>query len=415
MTPSLHERLRDAADPVPAPPDGFALALRRGEQLRRRAMTIRLSAIPVVLLAVAVIAVSTLNGSGQALHTVGRPGDPEAPTTTTLAHPVSDPRVAAARPAVAAAAATRRTPDATVPPAPSVTRPSNPVPPLAVQFDHPAPPGTRIAFSRTDGTYTMALDGSDPERLIAGHQSSPLGWSPDGTKLLLEATDASYHASLVSLNVRTGQQSVLVNDLTNDVRGAGWSPDGSRIAYSLNNQAMGTWAVGMVNPDGSGAHTVVDNVGFEMWMADSRIIVWGSGCPNYTCTMKPDGSDMQPFTLPIPGNLLAVSPNGEWVAYEDPGTLGLRLIHPDGSGDHAVGQTPISGAAFTPDSNRIVYGRSYVSQGLCGYPFPNCQDQQQADAQRAAAGLRLAAVDDSTETRLTSDDSDSWPLAPWHG
>ena len=110
-----------------------------------------------------------------------------------------------------------------------------------------SPDGSRIAFtSSRDGNpeiYLASVDGSDQHRLTSDHapDEGP-AWSPDGSRILF----TSYRDGADPLTLGQGNAEIFTvgtegsgpTNLTNDPEWDGypsWSPDGSQIAFSINN------------------------------------------------------------------------------------------------------------------------------------------------------------------------------------
>lgn len=117
-----------------------------------------------------------------------------------------------------------------------------------------SPDGTTIAFTRNFGLYTVHADGSGLRELVADVSgASTPSWSPDGNRITFSQT-----ARRDRIYVINADGSGLVQ-LTDEPSGSGpgapaWSPDGSRIAFFSTPRTDGGFVgeVWVMNPDGSG-------------------------------------------------------------------------------------------------------------------------------------------------------------------
>jgi TolB protein len=174
-----------------------------------------------------------------------------------------------------------------------------------------SPDGTKVAFvarmpgntSKTKpvfGLYVAPFDQPAKARLvtkrIAAGGMHP-AWSPDGTKLAFGSGGGAPHIAVVDLD-GTG-----FTQLTTTKNGDGepsWSPDGKQIAYNSSAEGDDVW---IMDADGANARKLA------------------------TAAM----GAYQP----------AFSPDGQWVAYVNNavGHSELWMIHPDGTGAHALTTT----------------------------------------------------------------------------
>ena len=92
-----------------------------------------------------------------------------------------------------------------------------------------SPSGKRILFSGEGGTFEISMEGGSPPQKIAGENSEPAGWSPDGKFLLMtsrvsgKAFSEKNSIYLQTLDLQTGKLSIIPGSDGIDIsQGAGW-------------------------------------------------------------------------------------------------------------------------------------------------------------------------------------------------
>jgi TolB protein len=136
---------------------------------------------------------------------------------------------------------------------------------------HPSwsPDGTTLAFDVSDAIYTVDADGSHLMTLVAAGGNDGLlfpSWSPDGKRILYlhaPCTDIWCHRPYeVWVMNADGTQKELLFDHSIDTIVAFappvWSPDGQQIAFAMN--ASTESGLMIINADGTGLHTVAADV-----------------------------------------------------------------------------------------------------------------------------------------------------------
>jgi Tol biopolymer transport system component len=200
-----------------------------------------------------------------------------------------------------------------------------------------SPDGTRVLFGANGnngrGLYTMNIDGSSL-RFVASASITFGGWSPDGSRfaytddfgaLIIANADGSNPVRVTSLYPKWNYNPK-------------WSPDGTRISF-YSDLASTTYRtdIYVVKTDGTGLTQITTMTGDE------------------------DGPDW--------------SPDGTLIAFSSRGTStyngGIYTIHPDGTGLKRLTTAPDPNFTdwfpnWSPDAKRIVFSsdRANASEGV---------------------------------------------------
>ena len=218
------------------------------------------------------------------------------------------------------------------------------------------------------------------------------GWSPDGTKTVFEAwddTDPNRTGIYVSegFSLAKAVPVQITHAKRHDI-GLGWSPDGTRLLLiQVTRCPAGDCDGGdlyVVDSDGSDLirlspkGTFVACCGPASWSPDGTHVAFGgisldaAGAPDFTTSAvyvaQSDGSGVKAITEPGAFTESAAwSPNGDWIVFnKKSGPVGVKgsdlyLIHPDGSGLKAIttggaaGKSDQFNALWSPDGRRLLF------------------------------------------------------------
>ena len=161
--------------------------------------------------------------------------------------------------------------------------------------------------------FIANLDGSDPRGLVSDYYPS---LSPDGTKVLFSAD-----TGLNVFDINSGKAKAL--EVISGGMSNSWSPDGSRIL--LDNPPDGLY---VVNADGTGLQKIetgsprINPIG---WLPDNQTIVFGAQIGDiynlYEHVFKTynlqTGETKSLFPITIKTPIGAISPDGQWIAFND--------------------------------------------------------------------------------------------------
>jgi hypothetical protein len=233
----------------------------------------------------------------------------------------------------------------------------------------PATGGDTIAFHRDGEIWLMNADGTGQRALQEGHQPA---WSPDGTRLASNCSIGDYSGAICLIDVRNGYTIGLTERELN-----AWptfSPNGKKIAYSNGLDIWGmdaedganktqltfvgdpwtTWATAAsYSPDGSRIAFAVNEGHVYVMNAD------GSGVPQLVAR----SGTGYPWTDSIPPP--AWSPDGTrlsfivWNALTDNFEIRYSAIHTDGTfsaPSWLAGSGFVDGHSWSPDGNKLAYG-----------------------------------------------------------
>jgi Tol biopolymer transport system component len=200
-----------------------------------------------------------------------------------------------------------------------------------------SPDGSRIAFTSTAGVEVINADGTGRNALTdAGGE--PV-WAPDGSTILFLVWDfdtGERHIWRVSSD-GSGQEQLTNSGFYSAIA---YSPDGAKVLHTYSTEVgMPGW-VAVMNADGSGQILLAEGGG-PIWSPDGSKIAFtvdpggpGSGCEGRILhVINSDGSG--DVTIATPCNLWprAWSPDGAWYAYFSYPDFEIHVVPVDGSSE----------------------------------------------------------------------------------
>jgi Tol biopolymer transport system component len=215
-------------------------------------------------------------------------------------------------------------------------------------FDSRQPDRGELCIARADGSDARCTTGP-----AAGYLVGPPSWSPDGSKVAFSlwlpscpgGNCGQFGGSYSSLHVLDTSTMTVEVLATPQVTSVSWSPNGRRIAFTgFGEGDFGRGALGVVNPDGSGVNILAGSLGeYSMnqvaWSPDGRklaFVLTNEDACHWFC-------DMAIATIDAGmGNAYATS---------------LRVLATTRHSDEAY----LSGISWAPDGTRIAYTREDCS------------------------------------------------------
>jgi dipeptidyl aminopeptidase/acylaminoacyl peptidase len=200
-----------------------------------------------------------------------------------------------------------------------------------------AQPGGKIAFASSDYIGFVSPTG----RYLGGLKTADEGrpaWSPDSSRIAY---------SLIHYEPRTGSDIWVMkanggarHRLTAHGSDPAWSPDGSRIAFDRDNQ------VWLMNADGTAQRLLARHASSPSWSPDGTRIAFVSGAlgdnNDEVAVMKVDGSNKRAL-MKAGGQEPSWSPDGSKLVYVVGTSSYLFVVNADGSGAHRLFPAPPEG------------------------------------------------------------------------
>ena len=136
----------------------------------------------------------------------------------------------------------------------------------------------KIAYQHDENIFVADIDGKHPQKIAAGALPEI---SPDGTRIAFNTegdakTRPGPERHIAIADVASGKVTVLKDIPSDNCFGPVWSPDGSKIAFSI--MAEKEWHLGLVNADGSSfrfvrnAELKSEAFGAPEWARDGKSI-----------------------------------------------------------------------------------------------------------------------------------------------
>jgi len=235
----------------------------------------------------------------------------------------------------------------------------------------------RLTFptKRFGGVQIMSIgiDGSNPVQVThESDEATQPRWSPEGSNLAYLL--GPRQQGKIKICDPDGGNAHLLLDGEGPQRCPCWSPDGKRIAFTMQAAATNLDHIFVVNADGTDLKNLTPSLGYAAspaWSPDGTKIACSSGRPSGHVglfLMNADGTNLVDLAAKDMGGWVypCWSHDGKQIAYgfaEGNEKCQLRQINIDGTGDAPLveGSESHTFAAWSPDGRYLAYVSGPVS------------------------------------------------------
>ncbi len=227
----------------------------------------------------------------------------------------------------------------------------------------------QLAFIGDSGLGLMNSDGTNVRWLVRrGNPRGGLSWSPDGRPLAFfnervwahGAWDQGATSDLYVVNAVSRSRRLVFRNAQDtaqyDPMAASWSPDGSRLALTSTQATFNIW---LVAPDGRQKRLLEDEAWKPTWSPDGSTIAYEYFFGGLW-QVSPDGAGDRRLAV---GGSPAWSPDGIQITYIRDGDV--WVMSADGSNRIRLTHTPMeeSEPIWSPDGRTIAYLRDRTRGG----------------------------------------------------
>lgn len=208
----------------------------------------------------------------------------------------------------------------------------------------------------------LASDGSGETELTEWMGDAPIysTWSPDGTRIafsLRGGKATGFNTDIFTVDVESGETTRLTTDERRDLSAA-WSPDSQRLAFVRTGRTGGLF---VMDADGSNAQRLIGGIqGEPVWSPDGAWIATADGNPYRDIWVTtPDGTGVANITHSRADELqFAWSPDSERLVFANYYRGSIVVIDRDGRRRQTIFHRKDRGAnwpVWSPDGARILF------------------------------------------------------------